>query len=72
MAEAAEDFKARMRSVWSAFRASVEPLGLDAFQVADATAGLNDLQRDILDTRAEPDGDLLAIFRAVLQGVNTY
>lgn len=66
MVEAAEGFKGRMRSVWAAFRACVEPLGLDAFEVADGIAGLHDLQRDILADAAEPDDGLLVTFRAML------
>ncbi len=67
MLEAAEGFKDRMRSVWAAFRASVEPLGLDAFDVADRIAGLIELHREILEVEAEPDADLAATFRAMLE-----
>jgi hypothetical protein len=55
-----------MRSIWAAFRASIEPMGLKAFDVAEATVGLHDLHREILAEDAEPDDDLLATFRAML------
>lgn len=66
MLEVAEGFKGRMRSVWSAFRASVEPLGLDAFEVAETVAGLHDMEREVLEVEGEPDDELLATFRAML------
>lgn len=66
MDEAAEGFQDRMRRVWAALRASVEPLGLDAFEVAESMIGLSDLHRDILSVEAEPDADLLETFKAML------
>ena len=68
MAEAAEKFEDRMRRVWAAFRASLEPLGLDAFEVAECMVGLIDLQRDILAIEVEPDADLLETFATMLPG----
>jgi hypothetical protein len=71
MAEAAEDFADRMRSIWAALRASLEPLGLDAFEVAGSMVGLTELHRDILaveTVEAEPDAELLETFATILQG----
>ena len=67
MQEAAQIHKTRMRQIWAAFRASVEPMGIDPLEVAEGMAGLHDLQREVLAEDAEPDDELLASFRAMLR-----
>lgn len=66
MAEAAEGFEDRIRRVWAALRASLEPLGLDAFEVAQSMSSLTDLHREILEVEAEPDAEMVETFRAML------
>ncbi len=66
MLEAAEAHKQRMCAIWAAFVVNVEPLGLDAFEVAEGIAGLTDLHREILEVEAEPDAETVEMFRAIL------
>ena len=67
MLEAAEAHKQRMRAIWAAFVVNVEPLGLDAFEVAEAVSGLTDMHREILEVEAEPDAEMLGMLRAMLR-----
>ena len=67
MMEAAEAHKQRMRGIWAAFALNVEPLGLDAFEVAEGIAGLTDMHREILEVEAEPDAEMVEMFRAMLR-----
>ena len=67
MMEAAEAHKQRMRGIWAAFVVNVEPLGLDAFEVAEGIAGLTDMHREILEVEAEPDAEMVEMFRAMLR-----
>lgn len=66
MMEAAERYRDRMRGIWAAFVVNVEPLGLDALEVAEGIAGLTDMHREILEVETEPDAEMLATFRAML------
>ena len=56
-----------MRGICAAFVVNVEPLGLDAFEVAEGIAGLTDMHREILEVEAEPDAEMVEMFRAMLR-----